>query len=110
MDIAITIRGAPAMAAWRRVLAAALTLVALAAPAAAQNFPPLTGRVVDAAGVLDAGARAMLTQKLAALEQQTSDQVVVATVGSLQGLPIEVYANRLFRAWRLGQEDRNNGV
>ena len=37
----------------RRMLAAALALVALAAPAAAQTFPALTGRVVDAA----AGAR-----------------------------------------------------
>jgi hypothetical protein len=43
---------------WRGLLAAALTLVALAAPAAAQStpadFPPLSGRVVDEADVLPA--------------------------------------------------------
>src|SRR5262245_24446051 len=100
MAIASTIRSARAMPAWRQVLAAALTLFALAAPAAAQNFPALSGSVVDAAHVLDPGVRAMLTQKLATLEKQTSHQVVVATVPSLQGLPIEVYANRLFRVWR----------
>jgi len=94
----------------RLALLALIAVLALALPAAAQTFPPLSGRVVDAAGVLDAGVRAMLTEKLAAYEAKTSNQVVVATVGSLQGLPIEVYANRLFRTWRLGQEDRNNGV
>ena len=94
----------------RRLLAVALTLVALAGPAAAQSFPALTGRVVDAAGVLDPGVRAMLTTKLVALEAKTSDQVVVATVKSLQGLSIEAYANRLFREWGLGRKDKNNGV
>jgi uncharacterized protein len=101
MGIATTIRS---------MLAAALTLVALAAPAGAQNFPSLTGRVVDAAGVLDANTRAMLTSELAAFEAQTSNQVVVATVTSLQGLDVETYANRLFREWRLGRKDKDNGV
>jgi uncharacterized protein len=97
-------------ATMRRVLAAALMLAALAAPALAQTFPALTGRVVDQAGVLDAAARAALDAKLAALEAKTSDQVVVATVRSLDGLAIEAYANRLFREWRLGQKDKNNGM
>ena len=94
----------------RRLLAAALTLIALAAPAGAQTFPALTGRVVDEAGALDAATRAAIDAKLAALEAKTSDQVVVATVRSLGGLAIEDYANRLFREWRLGQKDRNNGM
>jgi uncharacterized protein len=94
----------------RRMLAAALALVALAAPAAAQTFPALTGRVVDDAQVLTPGMRAMLTTRLAALEAKTSDQVVVATVKSLHGRSVEDYANRLFREWRLGDRDKNNGV
>jgi uncharacterized protein len=94
----------------RRMLAAALALVALAAPAAAQTFPALTGRIVDDAQVLTPGMRAMLTTRLAALEAKTSDQVVVATVKSLHGRSVEDYANRLFREWRLGDRDKNNGV
>jgi uncharacterized protein len=94
----------------RILLLAFVAALALAVPAAAQTFPALSGRVVDDAGVLDAGARAMLTSKLKELEEKTSDQVVVATVKSLQGLSVEVYANRLFRAWQLGQKDKNNGV
>ena len=38
------------------------------------------------------------------------DQVVVATLPSLEGYEIEDYANRLFRHWQLGQKDKNNGA
>jgi len=76
----------------------------------AQSFPPLTGRVVDAAGLLKPGERAALEAKLKAHEDRTSDQVVVATLPSLDGLTIEEYGYRLGRHWRLGQADRNNGA
>ncbi|MFG1401106.1 TPM domain-containing protein [Xanthobacter sp. V8C-5] len=97
----------------RRGLALLLgLLLALAAGATARayTFPELTGRVVDAAGVLGPAARTALEAKLAAQEQKTSDQLVVATVPSLEGGAIEDYANALFRAWRIGQADKNNGV
>ena len=47
----------------------ALTLAAafaalLAAPLAAQDFPALSGRVVDEANIIDASTEAQLTQKL----------------------------------------------
>ena len=47
---------------------------------------------------------------LKAYEDKTSDQVVVATVPSLQGRTVEDYANRLFRAWKLGQAKTDNGA
>src|SRR5262245_38807108 len=89
-----------------------LVLVLLASAALAQTltFPTLTGRVVDDAGVLDAATRTALTEKLSALEAKTTDQLVVATVKSLQGTSVEDYGNRLFRNWRLGQAGKNNGV
>ncbi|TPE47723.1 TPM domain-containing protein [Amaricoccus solimangrovi] len=89
---------------------AALALAFLATLAAAQSFPPLTGRVVDEAGILSPEAEAALEPKLAALEQRSGIQLVVATVPSLQGQEIEPYANGLFRAWKLGEADRNNGA
>jgi uncharacterized protein len=94
----------------RRMLAAALALVALAAPAAAQTFPALSGRVVDEAGVLSEGTRSILTRELAELEAKTTRQLVVVTVKSLQGRSIEDYGVRLGRAWQIGQKDKNNGV
>lgn len=70
----------------------------------------LTGRVVDAAGIIDPTARQQLTQKLADFEAKSSDQVVVVTVPSLNGEDIETYSNRLFRSWALGQKQENNGI
>jgi len=82
----------------------------LAAPAAAQEFPRLTGRVVDAAGLLAPAEEAALTQKLEALEQGSRRQLVVATVPDLQGYPIEDYGYRLGRHWGIGQKGANNGI
>jgi uncharacterized protein len=84
----------------------------LAAPvqAAAPSFPPLTGRVVDAANVLSAQAKGELTQKLAALETKTARQLVVVTLPSLQGYEIEDYGYQLGRAWGIGQKSSNNGA
>lgn len=76
----------------------------------AESFPELTGRVVDYAGVIDASTETAITAKLAAFEKKSSDQVVVATIPSLQGAPLEEYANRLFRHWKLGQAGEDNGV
>ncbi|TIR31882.1 MAG: YgcG family protein, partial [Mesorhizobium sp.] len=86
-------------------LALFLPLTALAA-----ELPVLTGRVVDNADIIDAATEAALTRKLADFEAKSSDQIVVATVPSLDGEEIEPYANRLFRAWKLGQAGEDNGV
>jgi uncharacterized protein len=92
---------------WRWLL---LLLLAIAAPASAQDFPKLTGRVVDAADLLTNDQEAALTQKLQALENSTHRQLVVATVPDLQGYPIEDYGYKLGRAWGIGQKQANNGV
>ncbi len=91
--------------AW--LLAVALLL---AAPAWAQTFPALSGRVVDQANLLDPTQEAELVRKLEALEQASSRQLVVATVSSLEDYPIEDYGYRLGRHWRLGQSGANNGI
>ena len=78
--------------------------------AADPTFPQLTGRVVDGANLLDAVQEAALTTSLASLENRSTDQVVVVTVPSLQGYPIEDFANRLFRHWQIGQKNKNNGI
>jgi uncharacterized protein len=82
----------------------------LAGPAAAQDFPKLTGRVVDGANLLTPADEAELTAKLQALEQRSSRQLVVATVPSLGRYEIEDYGYRLGRAWGIGQAGANNGA
>jgi uncharacterized protein len=78
---------------------------------AAPTFPPLNGqRVVDNAHALTPQTQADLTNKLAALEQKTGDQVVVVTLADLQGLEIEDYGYQLGRAWGIGQKGKDNGL
>ena len=89
---------------------AAMLLMALAIPAGAQTFPKFTGLVVDDAGILPPQVQADLTQKLQALEHDTKRQVAIVTVKDLQGYPIEEYSNKLFRTWRVGLKDVNNGA
>ena len=88
----------------------ALAALFLASPALAQTYPPLTGRVTDAADLLNPAQEAELTQKLAALEAATTRQLVVATVPSLEGHDIQEYGVGLGRAWHIGQQGANNGV
>jgi len=112
-DKSRTEAGAPRRAACRRgwrPWAAVLLLAAVVSADAATEFPPLSGRVMDRAGLLSESARAELTQLLAEHERRTSNQVVVLTVDSLQGRPIADYGHRLMRLWRLGEKERDNGV
>lgn len=102
---------------WPRMLAVCLLLLFVSlvvfnahAQDAAKPAQALTGRVVDAAGIIDPAQLQSLTQKLADFEAKSSDQVVVVTVPSLNGEDIESYSNRLYRAWALGQKQENNGI
>jgi len=98
--------------AFRHAIAALLLALAALLPSAAfaQTFPPLSGRVVDAAGILPADVAQRLDQKLAALETQSHRQLVVATLPDLQGYEISDYGYRLGRAWALGDKQRNDGA
>src|ERR1043165_3478611 len=85
-------------------------LLALAALAHALTFPQLSGRVVDDANILDAATRQAVTDKLAAVEAKSGDQIVVVTLKSLQGTSIEDYGYQLGRHWGIGQKGTNNGA
>ncbi len=60
--------------------------------------------------MLSGPTKTALETKLADLEAKSSIQLVVATVKDLGGDEIEPYANALFREWKLGTKDKNNGV
>ncbi len=97
----------------RPLAVAGLLYLAGLTPALAQaplTFPPLDGRVVDGARLLSPAKEQEITAKLEALERDTTDQVVVVTVPSLQGHEIEDYGYQLGRAWGIGREDKDNGV
>ncbi len=83
---------------------AALLAVTPPVPAA----PPQ--HVVDLAGVLDYNARTDLERRLTDLEAKTTAQVVVLTLNSLEGEPIESFSHETAVKWRLGQKGKDNGV
>lgn len=88
----------------------ALVAAAFAAGAAPPAVPPLTGRVNDTAGMLSPAAAAELEARLADVERESSHQIVVLTVPSLQGESIEQLGLRVAEAWRLGHKGLDNGV
>ena len=92
------------------LLGLVLWLAALPAFAAEINFPTLTGRVVDDAQLLTPQQEQALTDKLATLEQQTGDQLVVVTLPSLQDQEIEDFGYQLGRAWGIGQKENDGGA
>jgi uncharacterized protein len=78
--------------------------------AVAQTLPKPAGRITDLANVIDAGTEAELNGRLDQLERQTSSEVAVVTVPSLDGTPVDDYAVRLFKEWGIGQARQDNGV
>ncbi len=95
-----------------RLLAAFwLLLLAFATPAAAQKFPDNNGSpVVDQAGILTPAQVVDLQSKAQALYAQSGRAFAVATVKSLEGYPVEDYAYRLGRYWKLGSAKGDDGV
>ena len=84
-------------------------------PAALQAVtPPIPVQpsqyVVDLAGVLNAETRARLNDRLKDLEAATTAQVVVLTLNSLEGEPIEDFSHQTAVKWGIGQKGKDNGV
>jgi len=92
------------------IAAGFLALCLGGASASALDFPALTGRMVDQVNVISADTRSDIEAESKGLEEKSGTQLVVVTVKSLQGGDIETYANELFRTWKLGQAQKNNGV
>jgi uncharacterized protein len=91
-----------------RFLSAFLLLAASAG--AATEIPFLTGRVNDNAQILSESARQSLSDELKAYEDRTGNQIAVLTVATLDGGGIEEYAVAVFKEWKLGQKDKDNGI
>jgi uncharacterized protein len=89
-------------------VAAAFSLVA--GVASAQDFPTYQGFVNDNDGVLSSSAKSKLQAQLEKLESDTSAEVAVVTIKSLQSDSVDDYAVRLFEKWGIGKKGKDNGV
>jgi len=88
----------------------AVATLFLTTSAAALDVPPLTGRIVDLAHVLPSSTVESLMAQLAAHETQSSNQLAVLIVPSLEGEPLEEFSHRVATTWRLGQKGTDNGA
>ncbi len=93
----------------RRLFALSLLLWP-AALWAAKPIPPAPPSYVHNEGVVSPEAEARLAQTLRGFEQATGHQFAVALFQSLDGEALEDYSNRLFRAWKIGDAKRNDGL
>ena len=95
----------------RRISIFLMLLLAFALTAQAQQpVPSLSGRVIDRANILSPSTENALTTLLKAHEEETSNQVVVLTIASLEGEAIEAYSIRVAQTWALGTAENDNGV
>ncbi|MDD5765928.1 MAG: YgcG family protein [Candidatus Marinimicrobia bacterium] len=76
----------------------------------ALDVPPLRTRVTDLSGILSSSEQLKLEEKLFQFESQTSNQIAVLIIPSLEGEVLEDYSIRVTDAWKLGDKEKDNGV
>lgn len=77
---------------------------------AVPTFPELSGRVVDQAGLLTPDQEQSLSKLSKTIEDNTTAQIVVVTLKSLDGYDIADYGYQLGRYWKIGQKGKDNGL
>jgi len=74
------------------------------------EVPLLTGRVNDYAEMISADEELAIEALLEQLETDLGAQVVVLTIPSLEGLPIEDFGIQVVEAWQLGRAAEDDGA
>ena len=80
------------------------TVSAFDIPSKPQNF------VNDYANILSAEDRNSLETRTLDIEGQTSNEVAIVIIPSLDGDTVENVAQNIFTKWGIGKKDKNNGV
>ncbi len=75
-----------------------------------QQVPANDGWVTDRAGVLSREQERALEAQLEAYKQGSTNEVAVLVVAKLEGTTIEKLALDAGRAWKVGSEEKANGV
>jgi len=78
--------------------------------ASAVSYPQFRGYVTDNANMIDQSYEAKITQLAGEIERETTVQIAVATVESLEGESIYTYSENLFEKWGIGKKDKDNGL
>jgi uncharacterized protein len=87
-----------------------LLFLLLPVPAETAQVPALRGYVNDYGDMISPSVEADLAGKLKTFEETDSTQLVILTVPSLEGDPVEDYSIRVADAWKIGQKGKDNGI
>jgi uncharacterized protein len=87
-----------------------IILMLLFPTASAVSYPQLSGYVTDNANMIDQSYEAKITQLAGAIEKETTVQIAVVTIESLEGESMEMYAVELFEKAGIGKKDKDNGL
>ncbi len=66
--------------------------------------------VNDYANILSAEEKNSLENKISSFEKQTSNEIAIVIIPSLEGDTIENVAQDIFTKWGIGKKEKNNGV
>jgi uncharacterized protein len=93
------------------LILAFLYLLCAAAPALAANVEQPTGYYAsDFASVLSGEAKNHIEVNAKRLDDATGAQIVFVTLRTTQPYTAEDYANALFKSWKIGDAQKNNGI
>lgn len=90
-------------------ICAVLLLLGAVFPAPGLEIPPLSGKIVDQAQVLQEQAPA-ITAALEKLEAEKSCRTMIMTVGSLERMPIEALGAAVMDRWTGEKPEANRGL
>jgi uncharacterized protein len=68
------------------------------------------GFVNDYSSTLTSEQKQLLENKLTQFERDSSNEISIAIINDLQDDTIENFAEKLFKDWRIGKKDKDNGV
>ncbi|MFH1285076.1 MAG: TPM domain-containing protein [Candidatus Micrarchaeota archaeon] len=74
------------------------------------QLPSARGYVNDFANVIDAGDEARIEALCRQIENETTVEIAVVTVETVEPTYIEDYAVKLFEKWGIGKEKEDNGL
>ena len=81
-------------------------------PNASSNHPTPTNLkyINDYANIINNDYKKKIISIGKELADKTGAQAVIVVIDSTNNIPIEDYSNKLFRAWGIGKNDKDNGL
>ncbi|VVB86182.1 TPM domain protein [uncultured archaeon] len=87
-----------------------IILMLLIPTASAVTYPTLNGFVTDNANMIDPSYKDKITQLAQDIEKNSTVEIAVVTVNSLEGESVDMYAVNLFEKAGIGKKDKDNGL